>query len=272
MNVKVGICQIKISKNKQENYKTVENAIQEVVEKGAKIIVLPECWNSPYGTENFKDYAEYVYDFNENTTIFMSKIAKKYKIYLIGGSIPTYEIKTKTEYYNTCICYNPEGNRIGTYHKIHLFDINIKDKIKFSESDVLSPGNSPCLLHTEYGKIGIGICYDLRFPRLADIYSTMKADILIYPGAFSIYTGEMHWTLLQKSRALDNQVHVITCSPARDMEAKYKAYGHSSVISPWGKVIYEADESPQNFVIELQDQDKISVREQINILKHRKNL
>ena len=131
---------------------------------------------------------------------------------------------------------------MATHRKTHLFDINIPGKIEFRESDVLSPGNKVTIVDLpEYGKIGLAICYDVRFPELAMIAARKGAFCCVYPGAFNTTTGPMHWTLQARARAMDNQVYVAMCSPARDMDATYHAYGHSMVVDPNAEVLCEAE-------------------------------
>ncbi|KAJ1497127.1 Carbon-nitrogen hydrolase, partial [Coelomomyces lativittatus] len=115
----------------------------------------------------------------------------------------------------------------------------IPGKIEFKESQVLSPGSHLSVFETIYGKLGVAICYDLRFPELAMIAARQHEVIgMIYPGAFNMTTGPMHWELLARARALDNQMYVALCSPARDEQSSsYVAWGHSLVVDPWGKVM-----------------------------------
>ncbi|WRX35007.1 Carbon-nitrogen hydrolase - like 10 [Theobroma cacao] len=121
--------------------------------------------------------------------------------------------------------------------QIHLFDIDIPGKITFMESKTLTAGETPTIVDTDVGRIGIGICYDIRFQELAMIYAARGAHLLCYPGAFNMTTGPLHWELLQRARATDNQLYVATCSPARDAGAGYVAWGHSSLIGPFGEVL-----------------------------------
>ena len=125
--------------------------------------------------------------------------------------------------------------------KTHLFDINIPGKITFRESDTLTGGTALTTATTRYGTLGIGICYDLRFPELAAICQQRGAQLLVYPGAFNMTTGPLHWSLLQRARAVDNQLFVCTCSPARDEEFSYVAWGHSLVVGPFGEVLNELE-------------------------------
>ncbi|KAJ4302274.1 Omega-amidase nit3 [Collariella sp. IMI 366227] len=172
-------------------------------------------------------------------------MARENNIYLIGGSIPELvtEGDEKKTYYNTSLTFSPSGTLLGTHRKIHLFDISIPGKIHFRESDVLSPGNTLTILDLpEYGKLAVAICYDVRFPELATIAARKGCFALIYPGAFNLTTGPLHWCLLARARAVDNQCYVALCSPARDMSAGYHAYGHSLVVDPMAGVLVEAGE------------------------------
>ncbi|KAI5310578.1 Omega-amidase nit3 [Ascosphaera atra] len=169
-------------------------------------------------------------------------MAAEAKAYLVGGSIPEFVPESK-QYYNTSLIFSPSGSLIGTHRKVHLFDIDIPGKITFKESEVLTPGNKVTLIDLpEYGRIAVAICYDVRFPELAMIAARKGAFALIYPGAFNLTTGPLHWSLLARSRANDNQVFVGMCSPARDMSATYHAWGHSLICAPNGEIVTEAGE------------------------------
>jgi len=180
-------------------------------------------------------------------------MAAEAKTYLLGGSIPEYVPDTK-KYHNTSLLFSPEGKLIATHRKVHLFDIDIPGKITFRESDVLSPGNKVTLVDIPpYGKIGMAICYDVRFPELATIAARKGCFLLLYPGAFNLTTGALHWALQARARAMDNQVYVALCSPARDMEASYNAWGHSMVVDPNATVLVEADESEETVYADLNE-------------------
>lgn len=141
---------------------------------------------------------------------------------------------------------------MATHRKVHLFDIDIPGKITFKESEVLSPGNKLTLVDIPpYGKIALAICYDIRFPELATIAARKGAFLLLYPGAFNLTTGAMHWSLQARARAMDNQVYVALCSPARDMDASYHAWGHSMVVDPHAQILTEAGEGEENVYADL---------------------
>ena len=151
--------------------------------------------------------------------------------------------------------FNSAGEMIAKHRKVHLFDIDIPGKIKFQESDVLSAGNKLTVCDLpDYGKVAIAICYDIRFPELATIASRPphSSFLLLYPGAFNLTTGALHWSLQARARAMDNQTYVALCSPARDMTAEYHAWGHSMVVDPNAGVMCEAGEAEEILYADLE--------------------
>ncbi|XP_076205909.1 omega-amidase NIT2 isoform X4 [Aptenodytes patagonicus] len=154
--------------------------------------------------------------------------------------------------------------------QVHLFDINIPGKIQFKESETLSPGNSFSMFDTPYCKVGLGICYDIRFAEMAQIYGQKGCQLLIYPGAFNLTTGPAHWELLQRGRAVDNQVYVATVSPARDEKASYVAWGHSTVVNPWGEVIAKAGAEETVIYTDIDLKKLAEIRQQIPILSQKR--
>jgi len=197
-------------------------------------------------------------------------MAKEAGCYLVGGSIPERE-ESSGNLYNTSLTFNPEGNLIATHRKTHLFDIDIPGKITFKESEVLSPGNKVTMVDLPgYGKIAIAICYDIRFPELAMIAARKDAFLLLYPGAFNLTTGALHWELQARARAMDNQVYVGLCSPARDMQADYNAWGHSMIVGPDAKILGELDEKEDTVVAELHGERIGEVRKGIPLYAQRR--
>jgi predicted amidohydrolase len=243
--------------------------------------VLPECFNSPYGTSFFPTYAENLLPSppsKEESPSFhaLSEMAASANVYLIGGSIPEREVKVEGEkaeekLYNTSLVFDRKGTLLATHRKVHLFDIDIPGGITFKESEVLSPGNKVTIVDfPEFGKVGLAICYDVRFPELAMVAARKGAFALVYPGAFNTTTGPLHWSLLARGRAVDNQVYVAMCSPARDEKAGYKAWGHSMVVDPMGKVLHEAGEGEEIVYAELRGEEIESTRKGIPVYSQRR--
>ncbi|XP_059610882.1 omega-amidase NIT2-like isoform X2 [Phlebotomus argentipes] len=278
--LRVALLQLKVGKNKEENVsRAIEKLRSAVAEHGPNsstwtsknknfLCILPECFNSPYGVKYFNEYAETIPD--GYTSREISKAAKELGIYLIAGSIPEREAEGSSTLYNTSTIWSPDGEMIGKYRKMHLFDIDIPGQIRFQESETLSPGNSLTTFAIDEAKIGLGICYDIRFEELARLYRNDGCNFLVYPGAFNMTTGPLHWTLLGRARASDTQSFVATVSPARDEASDYVAYGHSSLIDPWAHVLVDAEAPEATVVKDLDFSECEKVRAQIPISRQRR--
>ncbi|CAN6645357.1 omega-amidase Nit3p [Trichomonascus vanleenenianus] len=265
--LKVALVQLAAGADKAANLAKVKSRVTEAAANGAKLVVLPECFNSPYAVTAFPQYAEPIPA--GETTKFLSELAKSTSTFLIGGSIP--EKGEDGKYYNTNISFDPKGELIAKHRKVHLFDIDVPGKIRFKESEILTGGDKATVFNVDgFGTVGLGICYDIRFPELAAIAARKGAFAMIYPGAFNTTTGPLHWNLLARGRAVDNQLYVLTASPARDLSSSYHAYGHSQVIDPWGKTIAEAGEGEEILYAELVNEQLQSVRSGIPISTQRR--
>ena len=263
--IKLALCQMNVIDNKEANIENAGLMINEAISKNADFIVLPEMFNCPYSNDKFIEYAE-----EEQNSLTLNKIAslaKNNNVYILAGSIPE---KEEDKLYNTSYLFDRSGKMLAKHRKMHLFDIDVKGKITFKESDVLTAGDDFTIADTEFGKIGIGICYDVRFPELARIMVEKGALILFYPGAFNMTTGPAHWELLFRSRALDNQVYCVGVAPALNKDASYHSFGHSIIANPWGEVLAEANEEESLIICEI-DLDEIKkVREELPLLKNKR--
>lgn len=261
---KLALCQMKGSFDKNESRKNAEKFIREAAANGAHVISLPEMWNCPYSNDYFREYAETA---DGLTVKFMSGLAKELGVYLIGGSIPELD---DDNVYNTSFSFDKEGNVIGRHRKVHLFDIDVKGGIRFMESDTLTAGKELTVLDTEFGKIGVAICYDVRFPEWHRKMALAGAKLIVLPAAFNMTTGPVHWDLTMRARALDNQVYFAANSPARDEDGPYVAYGNSCISDPWGKFIAHADEKECILYGEIDFDHVDDIRQQLPLLKHRR--
>ena len=262
--LKLALCQMNVIDDKEENLKKASSMITSA-SKEADFIVLPEMFNCPYSNDKFIEYCE---EENDSITLnTISKLAGINEVYILAGSIPE---KEDNKLFNTSYLFNKDGKIIAKHRKMHLFDIDVKDKITFKESDVLTAGNNFTIAETEFGKIGIGICYDVRFPELARIMVENGALILFYPGAFNMTTGPAHWELLFRSRALDNQVYCIGVAPALNETASYHSFGHSIITNPWGEIIAEADLEEEIIFSEIDLKEIKKVREELPLLKNKR--
>lgn len=259
---KIGICQISVSDSKSNNIERARSAIQVAAKQGARLVILPEMWNCPYSTDYFSKFAE---DFDDKDAVspsisMMSEIAYSQRVILVGGSIPE---KSGNQLYNTCFVFGVDGELMAKHRKIHLFDVDIPGDICFKESDTFAAGERPTVVDTVVGRVGIGICHDLRFPELAMLYQARGAHLICFPGAFNMSTGESLWELEQRARAADNQLFVTTCSPSRESAGSYLIWGHSTLVGPMGEVIGTCADEEKIIIAEI---------DYIAIEKARKNL
>ncbi|KAK4391847.1 Omega-amidase, chloroplastic [Sesamum angolense] len=225
MNVKfkIALCQLSVTANKEQNIAHARQVIEAAAINGAQLILLPEIWNSPYSNESFPVYAEDIDAGGDASpsTAMLSELSRSLKITIVGGSIP-----------------ERSGNSC------------ITPVVSLAQMENLRQ-NTESLLYVDVGRIGIGICYDIRFQELAAIYAARGAHLLCYPGAFNMTTGPLHWELLQRARAADCQLYVATCSPARDSGSSYVAWGHSTLVGPFGEVLATTEHDEATVIAEI---------------------
>lgn len=259
---KVALLQTKVYDDKEKNVENAVKLIEKVSREGADLAVFCEMFCCPYDNSFFKAYGEveggYAYS-------AMQKAAKDFGIYVVAGTMPELE---EDKVYNTSYAFDRSGKLIAKHRKMHLFDIDIEGGQYFKESDVLTPGKNVTLFETEFCKVGLAICYDIRFPELSRLMAAEGAEVIIFPGAFNMTTGPAHWELSFRARALDNQVYTIGVSPARDLDFSYHSYGNSIVASPWGNVLNKMDEK-EGYIIQEIDLDYVKkIRNELPLLKH----
>lgn len=263
--IKIAAIQMSTVADKMENVRTVKTYLEKIKDENPDFVILPEMFCCPYQTENFPIYAE-----KEGGPVWqqLSGYAKQYGIYLIGGSMP--EKDAEGNVYNTSYIFDREGKQIGKHRKVHLFDIDVKGGQTFKESDTLTAGDSDTVFDTEFGKIGVMLCFDIRFPELSRMMVNDGAKVIFVPAAFNMTTGPAHWELSFRTRALDNQIYMVGCAPARDVSAGYISWGHSIVTDPWGRVTGMLNENEGILLAELDMDYEEQVREELPLLKSRR--
>jgi omega-amidase len=263
--MRIAQLQTHIYPDKKKNIGELEQYLKQIQDENPDFVTLGEMFNCPYSTANFRKYAEVE---GGETWNELSRLADKYNIYLSAGSVP--ESDEKGKIYNTAYVFDRNGNQVGKHRKMHLFDINISKGQYFKESDVLSAGRECTVFESEFGKIGLCICFDMRFPELSRQMVIEGAKVILAPAAFNMTTGPAHWNIMFQSRALDNQCYIVGTSGARNMSSSYIAWGHSLIVSPWGDIIREMDESEGYMIndIDLEYIDK--VRKELPLLSARR--
>lgn len=273
--LKVALCQLEVGPEKATNLARARKAIEDAADQGAQFVMLPECWNCPYGGKYFDGYAEKVpgagdqVDAAQSPSVAMlAEVARARGIFICGGSNPEREGE---RLYNAGVVVDDNGAVLCKYRKVHLFDIDIPGKMTFKESDTLTAGTSPTVFDTPWGKMGVAICYDMRFPELAMLMREQGAKVLLYPGAFNTTTGPKHYELLARGRAVDNQCFVLACSPARLPGFEYQAWGHSTIVDPWAKVLATCEHEPCTISMELDMAEVETFRTNVPISKQKRH-
>lgn len=263
--LKAALVQMQVQERIPDSLARAEGFIRRAAGEGADLCLLPEMFCCPYQTENFPVYAQ-----EEGGEVWqeLSRMARENHLILAAGSVP--ERDQEGRVYNTAYVFDREGRQIGKHRKMHLFDIQVTGGQCFKESDTLSAGNQVTVFETEFGPMGVCVCYDFRFPELCRLMADQGARIILVPAAFNMTTGPAHWEILFRTRALDNQVYTLGAAPSRDPASGYTSYGNSIAVSPWGDVMGRLDEKEGMLFCTL-DLDRVEqVRRELPLLAHRR--
>jgi nitrilase len=235
---------------------------------GAKLVALPENF-ALMGESEFDKIEQKEIDGTGPIQDFLADTAKKYGIWLVGGTIPLAD-EDENKIIAACLVFNDLGERVARYDKIHLFDVSVPGTDEqYYESDTIAKGNRELVLDSPFGKLGIAICYDLRFPELFRKMATQGMDVLIIPSAFTAETGAAHWEILLRARAVENLCYVVAPNQGGFHLNGRKTYGHSMIIDPWG-VVLDCYKAGSGFVISDVDLDRLQkVRASFPALQHR---
>lgn len=260
--MKVLVIQNKVYENIDDTLTHILEMIDHLKSSQIDIIVLPEMFTTPYELKYMKQYQQTL---SGEVLTFLHDLAQKYNSYVIGGSVPYFE---SNKLYNSTFIFDRDGIIIERYDKIHLFEITYPDGTYFSEAKLLTKGNKVVTFDTEFGVVGVMICFDIRFPLLANTIMKKDAKIIFVPAAFNTYTGPLHWRTTFRARAIDNQLFMVGCSPSRDSFGDYHVYGHSLIVNPFGEVLNELAERKGYFIMDINLDDVQNARERIPIIKN----
>ncbi len=263
--MKIALIQMTSSPDVAANLAYVYDKIREAAGQGATFITTPE--NSDFMIDGAERKIANAYD--EATHPFlpaMKKLASELKITILLGSIAVKIGDGKLN--NRSYLFAPNGDILASYNKIHLFDVDLPTGEQRRESAMITSGDKAVLVDAGFAKIGMTICYDVRFPHLFRNLAQAGAEILTVPSAFTVPTGEMHWEILLRARAIENGAFVIAPAQCGTHDGGRKTYGHSMVISPWGNVIAEAGGEPSILYADIDKKEIASFRQAIPSLKH----
>ena len=252
--MKTAVVQMRVGDDKLENVRRACAFVTQAAQGGADVVVLPEMFNCPYQTKNFPVYAEPA---GGECWNMLSAAARENAVYLIAGSMP--ECDEAGRVYNTSFVFDRAGMQIARHRKAHLFDIDVPGGQRFKESETLTAGNEITTFDTEFGRMGLLVCYDFRFAEMSRVMANRGAKVIFVPAAFNMTTGPAHWELLFRCRAQDYQVFTVGAAPARDVHGCYVSYANSIVVSPWGEMRLRlgTDEQIGLYDIDLAEVDRV---------------
>jgi predicted amidohydrolase len=265
---RAAVLQLNCGSDEDANLRRTEELVELARARGADLVATPENTNflgrqaekvrraQPLGGEVCRRFAD---------------LARRLRVHLLLGSFNE-RSDDPTRCRNTSVLFGPDGATLAVYRKIHLFDVKLSSKVDFVESDTVVAGDDCVVARTELGNVGLSICYDLRFPELYRRLAAGGAEILSVPAAFTRTTGEAHWELLLRARAVENQCFVL--APAQkglhDDEGIRESYGHAMIVDPWGRVLAEVEEETGIAVADLQAERLDEIRRAMPVASHRR--
>lgn len=262
--IKVAAIQMASGPYVSANLSEAERLIEIAVNQGAKLVALPEYF-AIMGLKDTDKVAVRETEGRGPIQDFLSKIAKKYRIWIIGGSVPL-ESNYANKVRNSCLVYDDKGKQVARYDKIHLFGLDLGNE-HYHEETTIESGDAIKVVETPFGKIGLSICYDLRFPEL---YRAMKdVNIIVVPSAFTETTGKAHWETLIRARAIENLSYVIAPAQGGYHLSGRETHGNTMIVDPWGVVLDRLPRGSGVVIGTINTQYQASLRNSLPALKHR---
>jgi len=270
MTARIASIQMTSTENVQQNLDMAGVLIQQAVEQGAGLIVLPEMF-ALMGMDQF-DKVRLRETFHQGPIQdFLQEQAKQHRIWLVGGTIPIAISNDKSRARAACLVYNDKGELVARYDKVHLFDVHLrKSKEEYFESKTMEPGDKVVVVPTPFGRIGLAVCYDVRFPELFRRMHEQQVEIIILPTAFTYTTGMAHWDILVRARAIENLAYVVAACQTGVHPNGRKTYGHSMIVNPWGDVIAVLPEAIGVLVKDIDLDYLKELRQDFPVLTHRR--
>ncbi len=267
---KCAAIQMASSPNVDANLTEAKRLIEQAVAKGAELIVLPENFAIMGLTEFDKlDHSESEGD--GPIQEFLSSVAKSFSVWLVAGTIPLQADDSK-KIRACCMVFDANGKRVARYDKIHLFDVDVPGTDEqYRESDTIEPGtNNTLVFETPFGKLGLAVCYDLRFPELFRQMLNNGVDIIALPAAFTQETGAAHWEVLVRARAVENLCYVIAANQGGFHMNGRQTFGHSMIVDPWGTVLAKRSTGSGVVFAEIDPAKLDKIRGSFPVLEHRR--
>jgi nitrilase len=273
VSLKIAAVQMVSTPDRDRNLEAAARCVAQAAATGARLVALPEyfCIMGQRDSDKLA-IAEDVEQGGGPITTFLSDAARRHGIWLVGGTLPAALPGRADRVRNTCLVHGPDGARVARYDKIHLFAFD-NGRERYDEARVLEPGAQPVAFDADGHRVGLSVCYDVRFPELYRALSAGAAgpcDLMCVPAAFTHTTGQAHWALLLRARALENLCYVLAPAQGGLHENGRRTWGHSLIVDPWGDVLACRDEGEGVVVAELDAGRLAEVRSQLPALAHRR--
>jgi len=264
MSFKVAAIQMVSTPDVRENLDAAGALIAQAVQEGATLVALPEYF-CLMGRKDTDKVAARELEGDGPVQAFLAQQARQHGIYVVGGTLPV-ESLDPGRVYNTTFVYGPDGGQIARYDKIHLFNFQ-RGTDSFDEATSIRPGTTPRVFDAPIGKIGLSVCYDLRFPELYRAFGDVS--LILVPAAFTYTTGKAHWELLLRARAVENQCYVLAPAQGGTHPTGRRTWGQSMLIDPWGEIVAQLPEGPGVVTGNIDPERLQEVRASLPALRHR---
>jgi deaminated glutathione amidase len=266
MGFRIAAVQMNTQDDKEKNLQKAEALIDEAARLGAQLVALPEMFNILGPNEVVRAAREPI---PGPTSDLLQRKAREHGIYIHGGSIPV-AVDDSDKSWNTTLVYDPQGELIARYNKIHLFDIDVTGHVADNESSRFEAGQEMVTFETEHGQFGLTICYDIRFPELYRALTLAGARVIFQPAAFTLYTGKDHWETLIRARAIENQVYMVSPAQFGSHAPGKQCFGNAMIVDPWGTVLARAPERECVIFADIDYADQDKIRQGLPALHHRR--
>ncbi|KAM3590126.1 uncharacterized protein V6R79_004108 [Siganus canaliculatus] len=268
------VCQVTATPDKQANFSACKQLVEEATERGAAMVFLPEAFD--YIGSSREETLSLSESLSGNTMSQYCELARKLEVWLSLGGFHErgHDWESDRRIYNSHVIINDKGDIVSVYRKAHLFDVELPEKgVSLKESAFTVPGPSLVApVQTPIGKVGLGICYDLRFPELSSALQRQGADVVTYPSAFTVATGAAHWEVLLRARAIETQCYVLAAAQVGRHHEKRSSYGHALAVDPWGEVLGDCGgEKPGVVLVEINSEKLNSTRRNMPVQQHRRD-
>lgn len=270
MSNRIASIQMTSSDDIDENLKMARSLIEQAVNEEARLVVLPEMF-ALMGMGQTDKVKHRELEGHGPIQDFLHETALRHQIWLVGGTIPIAIPDNDGKVRAACIVVDDQGQSVARYDKMHLFDANLRSKQEaYAESQTNEPGDKVVVLATPFGRLGLAVCYDVRFPELFRRMHMQDVEIIALPTAFTYTTGVAHWDILVKARAIENLAYVVAACQTGTHPNGRRTFGHSMIVNPWGEVKASLAQSPGVIVAEINLEYLRQLREDFPVLSHRR--